>query len=395
MADLDDAICEAREAERSSPMLQRRVDDRLARLLEAARTTRHYASSVPEVVGDPRAVWAKLPVLGREEFRSQPNAFLTPTAGACFVRTTTGSSGRHGYIVKPRSSLTERAAVERRWFDALGLPTFFDLTMVTAWRDLRPFCVRFNDWRVRYRAISMDQAWETASKGGWIGDVVVTTPHIAESLRAVDPAARRLYASSFEFSRPARALFGADTGDDPECPSESYVAGELSAPVAFRFPDCPAFHLNIDAVLVEITDAASRRPVDDGVAGRIVVTDLLNTAMPLLRYELGDFGVIVGQERCRCGRVTPRLRLLARELGRLGGREDRLIRAVTGSSRPRLLVKVGPAAYCVFAPDGLDGPTAELCPPAKVRVVTDVPTVLASLLGCPTPLSVAERPLPQ
>jgi hypothetical protein len=36
--------------------------------------------------------------------------------------------------VKPRSSLTERAAVERRWFDSLGLPAFFDLTMVTAWR---------------------------------------------------------------------------------------------------------------------------------------------------------------------------------------------------------------------------------------------------------------------
>jgi hypothetical protein len=391
---LDRAVAEARDAERSPCSLERRIDDRLARLLEAARTTRHYSSLVSGV-SDPRAVWAQLPVLQRDEFRARPTAFLTPSPESCFVRTTTGSSGEHGYVVKPRSSLTERAAIERRWFDSLSLPAFFDLTLVTAWRDVRPFNVRFNDWRVRYRAISVDRAREAMSKGKRIGDLVVSTPRIAESLRAVDTAGRHRYASSFEFSRPARALFRIESSDDPECASESYVAGELCAPVAFRFPDCPAFHVNADAVLVELADAANGRPVEDGVSGRIVVTDLLNTVMPLLRYELGDFGVVTGRGHCRCGRVTPRLRLLARELGRSDHHDDGLARRTASSDPSRLLVKLRTCDYLLFAPGGFDGPCAAENPgDVSLCVATDVPDVLAPLLACPTPLSVAERPIP-
>ncbi len=68
------------------------------------------------------------------------------------------------------------------------------------------------------------------------------------------------------------------------------------------------YHLASDNVLVEVVDA-SDRPVEPGCAGRIVVTDLRNTATPFIRYEIGDIGVLEDPEApCACGRPFPRLR---------------------------------------------------------------------------------------
>jgi len=69
-------------------------------------------------------------------------------------------------------------------------------------------------------------------------------------------------------------------------------------------------HVNADALLVEIVPDASR----PGKAGRILVTDLLNYSMPLIRYEIGDVGEWAEDQNCPCGRQLP---LLADVQGRI------------------------------------------------------------------------------
>jgi phenylacetate-CoA ligase len=71
--------------------------------------------------------------------------------------------------------------------------------------------------------------------------------------------------------------------------------------------ECPAgrMHVNADAVWVEIVDEAGH-PVSDGVEGQIVATSLLNHAMPLLRYRVGDRGSLL-PGRCDCGLTFPLL----------------------------------------------------------------------------------------
>ncbi|MDA3614571.1 phenylacetate--CoA ligase family protein [Polluticaenibacter yanchengensis] len=49
--------------------------------------------------------------------------------------------------------------------------------------------------------------------------------------------------------------------------------------------------LNEETLLIEVVDS-NGRPVADGEQGTIVVTGLFNKAMPFIRYELGDIGVI-------------------------------------------------------------------------------------------------------
>lgn len=69
-------------------------------------------------------------------------------------------------------------------------------------------------------------------------------------------------------------------------------------------------HVNADALLVELVPDAS---VPKG-SGKIVVTDLLNRSMPLIRYEIGDVGRWSDIKLCACGRGLP---LLADVQGRI------------------------------------------------------------------------------
>jgi phenylacetate-CoA ligase len=70
--------------------------------------------------------------------------------------------------------------------------------------------------------------------------------------------------------------------------------------------ECPAggMHLNTDVVRIEILDDAGR-VLPFGVEGQIVATLLVNLAMPLLRYRIGDRGSLL-PDPCSCGRSLPR-----------------------------------------------------------------------------------------
>jgi phenylacetate-coenzyme A ligase PaaK-like adenylate-forming protein len=71
--------------------------------------------------------------------------------------------------------------------------------------------------------------------------------------------------------------------------------------------ECPAggMHVNADVVRVEVVDDGGRA-VPDGAEGHIVATSLVNHAMPLLRYRVGDRGSLL-PGRCECGLAFPLL----------------------------------------------------------------------------------------
>ena len=71
-------------------------------------------------------------------------------------------------------------------------------------------------------------------------------------------------------------------------------------------------HLNIEHLYIEFLreDGTAAAP---GEEGAIVITDLFNRGMPLIRYQIGDVGV-VSERRCPCGRGLP---LMERVTGRV------------------------------------------------------------------------------
>jgi phenylacetate-CoA ligase len=73
-------------------------------------------------------------------------------------------------------------------------------------------------------------------------------------------------------------------------------------------------HVHEDAVVVEVIDAETGQSLPDGSAGEVVVTPLSDTGMALLRYRVGDRGVLNAGE-CRCGSPAKLLTLLGRVSG--------------------------------------------------------------------------------
>ena len=90
---------------------------------------------------------------------------------------------------------------------------------------------------------------------------------------------------------------------------DSYSAQEVGI-IALQCPESPHYHVQSESVLAEILDGDGK-PCAPGGTGRLVVTDLHNFAMPLIRYEIGDYAE--AGEPCPCGRGLP---VITRILGR-------------------------------------------------------------------------------
>lgn len=92
--------------------------------------------------------------------------------------------------------------------------------------------------------------------------------------------------------------------------TDSYSNHEAGL-LASQCPDCGNYHVQAESVLLEVLDEDDT-PCSPGETGRVVITDLHNFAMPLLRYETGDLAEV--GEPCSGGRGLPTLR---RILGRV------------------------------------------------------------------------------
>ena len=90
------------------------------------------------------------------------------------------------------------------------------------------------------------------------------------------------------FGRPPLVMYGAVEG------------GRL----AFGCGAGRALHLRPDAVHIEILEGG--RQAAPGDTGHVFITSLINTAMPIIRYELGDLAAWV-PGTCPCGSWWPRL----------------------------------------------------------------------------------------
>lgn len=81
------------------------------------------------------------------------------------------------------------------------------------------------------------------------------------------------------------------------------------------------YHVQAENLLLEILDEAGE-PLAPGQIGRVVITPLHNLAMPLIRYELGDYATF--GSTCVCGRGLPVLQQIV-------GRRRNMLRLPDGT----------------------------------------------------------------
>ncbi|MBX9581391.1 MAG: phenylacetate--CoA ligase family protein [Gemmataceae bacterium] len=115
-------------------------------------------------------------------------------------------------------------------------------------------------------------------------------------------------------------VFGVPVTNRYGCEEVSLIASECEAH--------HGLHLNADSVHAEV-------PKD----GRLLVTDLTNRAMPLIRYQVGDVVVPSGGRDCRCGRGLPLIeRVEGREADYVITPAGRLISGISLTENFALLI---------------------------------------------------------
>lgn len=96
-----------------------------------------------------------------------------------------------------------------------------------------------------------------------------------------------------------KSAFGCELFDYYGCIEFSLLAWECGEHVGY--------HINVENVLVEfIKEGEAVAPLE---RGEIVCTSLVNYAMPLIRYRLGDVGVPLN-DQCPCGRTLPLIKIV-------------------------------------------------------------------------------------
>lgn len=83
---------------------------------------------------------------------------------------------------------------------------------------------------------------------------------------------------------------------------ENYGCNEIGL-IASRCPVSDRFHVHVEHAVVEILNEDDS-PCAEGESGRLIVTGLNNPAMPLLRYDTGDYARKLDCN-CPCGRTLP------------------------------------------------------------------------------------------
>ena len=165
------------------------------------------------------------------------------------------------------------------YLDTMKLDEEAVAAFVMQWRTMKPGLL-FGHAHSLFLFAEMAGAWahELNPKG-----------IVATSMMLLDPERRVI-----------EEVFGVPVTNRYGCEEVSLIACECER-------HC-GMHLNEEHGWVEIL-RDDGTPCAPGEDGRIVVTEFVNRGMPMLRYEVGDRGVLAG-EPCPCGRPTRLLRSL-------------------------------------------------------------------------------------
>ncbi len=98
----------------------------------------------------------------------------------------------------------------------------------------------------------------------------------------------------------------------------SYGLSEMNGPsVAFECTEKAGMHLWEDSYYLEIVDRDTLKPLQEGKTGELVLSILIRTATPILRYRTRDLTSII-PGKCACGRTS-------RRINRIVGRTDDML----------------------------------------------------------------------
>ena len=318
-------LAELRAAERlPGQVLAQRQERRLAAMLNyAAEHSPYYHARWPAGTAtsarDARRRLAELPLVTKadvQEWFDQLQA--RPRVGRTARKTTGGSTGQPVTVLKDRRATAyERAAMwlGYGWFgNAIGdrvarfwgVPFTFRNRLQMAAGDFAMHRVRFSAFA--FREADLERYWKRCAAfrpdflHGYVSMLEAFAQFVAR--RGYDGCRlglKSIVATSEVLTPPQRERIERTFGAPVQV---EYGCGEVG-PIAYSC-ERGGLHVMTEDVVVELLTPQGGA-AGPGEAGEVVVTDLNNRAMPLVRYRLGDFAVAGSALPCACGRGFPLL----------------------------------------------------------------------------------------
>ncbi len=368
---------------------------------QLAHLVRHAASTVPfyreRLAGlrpfePPLAVaaWRALPVLTRVEIQEAGDALLSAAVakshGPISEIFTSGSTGRPLRARRTALSLAFWSAFTERdhlWHARDRSAKLAVVRHADPGRDQYPAGSRERNWTHEFRAVfatgpavALNVNASVEEQLEWLARerprYLLTFPTNALRLAryCLDEGVRLAGIEQVmligEIAGPGvraacREAWGASVAD-------IYSAREIGY-IALQCPEAECLHVQSEGVLVEVLDDAGEACAP-GTVGRIVVTPLHNFAMPLIRYEIGDYAEV--GDPCRCGRGLP------------------VLRRVLGREQDMLVLPSGERRWTLLSSGNIEG-LLELAPIRQYQFAQVAPDAIEARLAVARPLSPAEE----
>ena len=258
---------------------------------------------------------------GKQDIRAAGDSLLAdaPDRPRLYRIPTSGSTGLPTMLYRSMDTVGRQQALKFRAEEWIGKLIGTRTTLI--WGRLPPRTIprrlgRLLYWRFQnYQFLSaFDIAPEQlarylvriASFGSEFLESYVTAVHemakvMAARKIAPPPTLRGILVGAEQLAEEQRQFIEASFG----CPVYNRYGSTEFSNIASECAERRGLHINADHLLVEVVDEHDRPVVDE--VGEIVVTDLDNYDMPLIRYRIGDRGIL-STARCPCGRTLPMLR---------------------------------------------------------------------------------------
>lgn len=246
-------------------------------------------------------------------------AFLPPAHGPTQEAFTTGSTGVPTRVV--------RSSAANLFIAALNLRDHL-------WHQ-RDFSAKYGAMRSRVETGRVDSWWSLETNVAFRTGPLATYASRNDPEKQLDWLMKEkpAYVLAYPTNLRVLAMLGQETGRVPEgirqvisftqvLPPDvraliarlwktkviDVYSCEEFGPIALQCPLHEHFHVQAENLYVEVL-REDGQPCAPGETGIVVVTSLHNFAMPLLRYELGDYAEVGAP--CPCGRGLPVLKRIA------------------------------------------------------------------------------------
>ncbi len=272
------------------------TDERVRAIIShAVRTTAYYHDFAPDTP------LAEMPVVNKDTYREQYDAFLSNEyrdAKGSRVMSTSGSTGTPLSIIQDKDKIAHDTA-DGIFFGAMaGYYIGMKMGFLRVWvhstmkSKLRLFAE--NMIMVDTSNLGDDAIREMLDmfKKKKVKCLIGYASSLAEISRYIDRykvdtsgfRVRSIIPISESMPPAARKRLS----EQFSCPVQSWYSNEENGIMGIQPANGTSYYIDSENFHIEILKTDSDEPCEDGELGRIVITDLRNRALPIIRYDTGD-----------------------------------------------------------------------------------------------------------